>query len=286
MISYHTKLMNCFIGFTKNDTCHPCILRNLGYNVDSIEPNFRNKDNEKVNPDLLLTSRKVHHSMIVECKGGNQLHSHDEEQKKGYDKVEKTDFINITSTTEPDKLNFDITFAMGNKISDNINTFTFMDNRHPIILHKDSKMILSNNHGRFKITDLNNLFSAGISLDNKIPTNYYPFGYDDPIEYIAIKVLRSIAYLAGKKKSEVTLDDIMKTSHPLWDRFDDSYKAKVKEKVKKIMDSKSFNKIKEFITKNKDKYRINTRALQSLQETCQKIIEDLQNQEKQKKLFE
>ena len=73
MISEHTKLMNCVIGLTKNDKYYPSTLREKGYNVDSIEPLFKNKDNEIINPDLLLTSRKINHCILVDWHAGHLL---------------------------------------------------------------------------------------------------------------------------------------------------------------------------------------------------------------------
>lgn len=87
MISSHTKLINCFIGFTKRDKYYPSVLRSLGYSVDNIEPHFRNQDNDKVNPDLLLSSNKLHHTIIVECKGGDIQQK--KEQIERYKKIIK-----------------------------------------------------------------------------------------------------------------------------------------------------------------------------------------------------
>lgn len=285
MISEHTKLMNCIIGLTKNDDKYPSILREHKYILDLIEPFFKNKDNENINPDLLLTSRKHNHCIFVECKGGNSFQEHDKKQKEKYDKVEKQDFIHIVDNPESQKITFNFAFVLSENLSKYIDTAKFLDKNHPVILHLNSHFVLSKTHGTFCKKEINDLFNSGIYLDKKFPTNYYPFGCDDKEEHIIRSVLQTIIHFALKNRAEFTIEEILSESHELWKRFDEPHKAKMRDKLKNIMNSENFSKIKEYVKVSKDKCKVNTRSLQSLQDACQKLIEKINYDSKQQKLL-
>lgn len=287
MISEHTKLMNCFIGLTKKDFTFPSSLREEGYNLDSIEPHFRNSLGEEVNGDLLLNSRKIDHALVIECKGGRDANGgHLKEQIKKYKGLTKQDILPHVSTSESSKLSMDVTFVFSEKDNSSIPNYPDIGNNFAVIIKKESSIEKSNDYGSFKRNELNILFSRGISIPKEIPTKYYPFSCDDSLLAMAPFILRSIVHLARKKRQGFTEDDILDNAHPLWKYFDDHHKKSMRTKLDKIMKSPNFQKIKNHIVQTKTKWRVNTKSYQALQETCEKIKDEIQKDSEQSKITE
>jgi len=279
MISEHTKLINCFIGYTKLDRKFPSFLRELGYSIDSIEPNFRTFENEVVNPDILITSNKIHHSLIIESKGGG---INNEKQIENYKNIKKENFIHLTCSKESEKLKFDIALACIHTNMEKIGQCPYIKDI-PLIVHDLTRVYLSDKHGKFGSPHLNKLFEEPIQIPKHYPTNYYPFGCDDDIRHISIHILRSIVQLSLKVQ-EFTDEDILKNSHQLWDKFDKTHQKKMKGKLRNLMTSNHFSKISNYLDMRKKKYKVSTRTLQSLQDACDSLSQELQNNSEQQLL--
>lgn len=107
-LSNHMLLMNMVIGLCKRTSDWPSILRNLGYEVDWVEPRLINSEGKKVVPDLMLTSNKFLHSLIVECKGGKTL---DKDQLDRISKLTVESIRDRASVYDVRRLNMDVCFA-------------------------------------------------------------------------------------------------------------------------------------------------------------------------------
>jgi hypothetical protein len=289
MITEHTILINCLIGLTRKDPTFPSDLREDGlqYCVDLIEPHFRNSDGEEINGDVLLNSRRINHGIIFECKGGKDANGeHLNDQIRKYKKLQKENVLPNVSTSESNKFDFDVSFVFSEKPETPLPDYPTIGKSFPVLIKKDFSISKSSDYGGFKRNELNILFSRGISIPAETPTKYYPFGCNDPLISIAPFILQSIVHLAIKKREGFTEEDILKKSHPLWNNFDESHKAEMKKKLNSIMKSKNFNKINDHIIKTKDKYKINSKTYQSLNETCEKIKQELQKDKEQKEISE
>ena len=158
----------------------------------------------------------------------------------------------------------------------------------PIVIRDETNLTLSKAHGKFNKQEINDLFKDQIPISppSKQPVNYYPFSCDDSLPHIGIKVLRSIVHLTQKKGGEFADEDILKDSHPLWEKFDESHKKKMREKLNSIMRHSSFGKIKDYVKKTNNMYRVETRSFQALQDVCKQIVEELTKKQEEKTLQE
>ena len=79
-------MTNTFIALCKRIKDVPVSLRNLAYEIDGIESEFAIGNNKKCNPDIVVSSSKTKHSMILEFKGGANV---PDEQKQKYSVINK-----------------------------------------------------------------------------------------------------------------------------------------------------------------------------------------------------
>ncbi len=283
-LSISTKLMNVLIGLSiRNPHLNP-VLFNSGYNLEYIEPHFLNNSGEVINPDLQFFSHNDCNLLFVECKLGNFEH----QQTMRYKNLEKSDIIKANITTiDITNGNFEIMFcsdeANKNKLikGDEINNYGF-----PIVSCNDNTITLERN--QIKGEKLKLIFQKPINIPKMIPTEFYPYGPDDETEYIASCVFQSLLSLTGQGKEEISIEDILKDSHQLYDSIHPKGKDKLKQKVGKIMSDLDQNEFKDVlkILKNPIKYRISSKSYKRFRDLCLKLMETYRKNMEQKSLSE
>jgi len=271
-------LINQVIGLCKTIPNYPSTLRELGYNVEWIEPNLINSDGELSNPDIILTSKKLHHSLIVECKGG--CGAIDIKQLTKYSKINTDSIKDHVDVPDPRRLTFDICFSVTPKSKGNI-----------VKLMKDSSLIYPTlifsekieKVNKFNKKEVENKFSSKIDGAEKPPTQFYPFGDEDDSSLIAVNILPILLSLSLKRRNdesiEITTDELLEGAHPLWKDFSDSKKKKLRGKVENILRQLRQSDLNEFLSKVKGKpmWQI-TKSLNAFSDKCNEIIEKLSTQ--------
>ncbi len=260
------------IGFCNKVAGWPSILKDLGYKVDWIEPKLFNSEGERVVPDIMLTSNKFCHSLIIECKGGK---SANKEQIKKLSRLTVESIKDRASIYDPSRLNLDICFASFMKDSENIIRLT-KKYSFPALLFSDTQM---RREGEFKSKHLNEKLTDAIHLDGYPPTNYIPFTSDDDINLIASYVLQEIVSITLKhsRDDEITFDteDILERIFPVWKKFDIEAKKKLRNRVDNILREISRRKLNEYLKKIKGRPTWVAKSLQAFRKECEKLLEDL-----------
>ena len=276
-ISNHTLLVNQMIGLCKRVDFWPSTLRDLGYSVEQIEPSLKTSSGEVINPDIRLTSNRLLHTLIVECKGGSVI---DDSQIDKYSLLTRETIINETTVYDPTRLEFEVTFACCSEFKDIIQKRIGM---YPLFTFSNEFIKKENN---FENTALNTAFSAPIKLPDfsKPPVSFYPFDDQDNSSFIALHVFQQLLVLAYKGNSNeilINTDEILKRIfQQMWENIHEKKKKKIRSKVNNILTQyTSRSDLSGYLEKirGKQTWRI-SRSLEAFRNRCQKIIEDLEKQ--------
>ena len=284
-LSEHTVLMNAMIGLCVPTPGWPHPLKDLGFLVDSIEPIVATEDGRKVNPDLILTSNKLTHALVVECKGGYEINEHRkneiDDQAERYSKVSNNLLAYKIKIHDYRRLTHDMTYVTNDKIAEFIKEYGY-----PILVFERDKLYKINS---FSKETLNSKFSSEISIKNPPPTHFFPFNDNDNLSLIALYVFQKLVKFALKAREdslEFDEDMILKSIFgAYWKNIHETKKTRLRKKVRDILNEYSKNKeLKGYLEKVKDRrsWRV-TKSLEAFRKGCQKIIEDL---EKQRRLDE
>ena len=275
-LSDHTLLMNQMIGLCKKTYGWPSTLKELGYFVELIEPIFVNSESKKVNADLRLTSNKLVHTLVTECKGGVTV---DDQQIEKYAKLTVESIIRKTMVHDPRRLEFEVVFATNIKFRDEllkrIGTF-------PLIIFSETELTKEN---KFQNKELENAFSSPIAISTKPPTHFYPFNDQDDRALIALYVFQKLVVLSlgtREDSNEIDIDTILSKIQPFWKDIDETKKKALRGKVNDILfEYQKREELKEYLEKVKGKssWRI-TKSLDAFRKGCQKIIDNLEKQRK------
>ena len=283
----HTKLMNYIIGMCKKHKDWITVLADLGYSPELVEQKIRTSSEDIVKPDIIVTSTKLVHSLVFECKGGITI---DQNQIKRYSALEKTNLLrwvgHASPMFTPDNFRFDVGIS---DLEEN-HPFVVAEVRDlPIITFGASKVVKS---GEFRSSELNAAFKNPISLSGKVPPlSYYPFCEEDKDPYIATFVIRGLLAIAIKKakggptafdESLITRDEILKSLfNPIIDALAKEHQGRLKERIKEIIRwvmAKEEMKEAFGTIEQQAGYKI-SRPLEKLANEASKFIENLETQQ-------
>lgn len=274
-----TRLMNILIGLSFPNPQFQPILHKIGYQLEYIEPHFTNLSGKLVNPDLQFKSNADKALVFFECKSGAIEH----EQAQKYKDLTISDIIqnNITSLDMNNSI-FDIIYfcdeSNRNKVlkGEEINNYGFSIlccNKNSIIVEKD----------RIKGNVLKNTLNTPISIPDHMPTDFYPYGPDDKKDYVAPSIFQSLLRLAGIGKQNISIEDILKDSHPYYNSIHPKGQKKLKELVGKIMNDIEQNDFVDVIKrlKNPERFRISPRSFKTFRDLCLKYKKKYENERSQ-----
>ncbi|OQX55273.1 MAG: hypothetical protein B5M53_04445 [Candidatus Cloacimonas sp. 4484_209] len=270
-LSEHTLLMNQIMGLCIKTQDWPSTLRDIGYRIELIEPSLINLEGKIVNPDVIFTSNRLLHSLIVDCKSGTI----DKEQYEKYLKVERESLVEQAKVNvhNPRNLSIDVCFAGNNEKL--MRSAEIVGCDLPILLFQD-KLIVYN---KFSKNELNSAFSEPIPLSNRPPVSLYPFGDEDNSSLIALYVFRSLFKRTLKGFDEHPIEDILQEIHPLWRYIEESKKKKIRNRVNGIIVVFGRKELKGYLSRVKKKpvWEV-TKSLQAFGKVCDKIIDELETQ--------
>jgi len=281
-ISEHTLLINKMIGLTKRLKDWPSTLNTLGFNLILIEPTFNVANGGGIiRPDLFLSSKKLTHSLIIECKSGETLDKHSEKQLRKYSMVKAEDVMHRANVYDPKKLTVEVCFAINhsNKIlAKKINNnYSF-----PILIFSDKKLYKENT---FKHPKLDEVFSSEIPLTDYPPTSFYPFSDDEEDSLISLYVFRKLLALALKQsyknEMEVDINSLLKSIHPCWDHIHDKKKNEILKRVSEIL-KKYIPKLRDHLSIIRDGRKVSVKimSIQAFGRKCNEIIRELEVQKR------
>lgn len=264
--------MNACIGFAKDVPEWPSPFHNGGYRLDTIEPGFLNSNENKVNPDLLLSSNRSLHTLVTECKRGHISE----------DRVEKYAAItpeNLRSEVEEihdvNQLSTENLYVGTEKTEQ---SFDYLE-------IPDAGLILNNGQyykqNKFDDEKLNAELESG-KIPGHYPTQYYPFSVNDSRAVIAEKVSQHLMHAASKGEGiddEFSAEEIAKEIHRYWETISLSEKSGLTNKVEDILELFEKRNIDDDMRQIEGSRSYYVRTSQAFQRKCQEIIEELSTDE-------
>lgn len=184
--------MNYIIGMCKKHENWIQILRDLGYDPSVIEQRIRTSSGDTIRPDIVITSNKLLHSLVFECKGGITV---DPDQFERYGTLTKEDLMRWISVYTFHNFNFDVCIADLRKNHPAI--FPYAVNKFPMITFGNDEILKT---GKFSNKRIDKALEKPISIEEKIPPLfYYPFCEEDETSYVIPFIMRGLVSVAIKK---------------------------------------------------------------------------------------
>ncbi len=271
----HTHLMNAAIGFCKHDQSwiHP--LADLGYEAKLVEQKIGTEMSGKsVTPDVVATSQRLIHSVVIECKGGKSVK---ERQIANYMSMKPSDLHDKwVHIYDKNQHTLDVCLLICKVYEQSWESSVVL----PILSLSDRVLTV---HNKFSKQELNQKFNTDISTEGLVPPiSYYPFSHDEGRKEIIPHALRAIRLSIGKKQQngvtdpEFYVSDVtMKQIHKVWDILSRKHQDLLKNRVKSIINEliKSHPKLKKFLENIQTDEKMSSTKSNSLASICNEVLQ-------------
>ncbi len=274
-LSEHTQLINCLIGLTRRVRDWPSTLRDLGFRLEWIGPLLTTPRGDKVQPDLLLGSKRLLYALPIEAKGGKNIN---ESQLKHLLDLDRDSIVPRVNVHNPRELQFEIVYSSTGQNVNSVSRQVSQVADVPVIAF-DSRRITKRN--KFKREELEVAFKDPILLNGPAPTSFYPFDVNDDNGIVALHILRRIVGQSITRSGSGILQarDLAAEVHPLWNSMDDRTRAALESKVDSVLTE--FSKRGQLQSLQRVRrgrsWKI-VRTLQALREECQALVDELTEQ--------
>jgi hypothetical protein len=288
-VSEHTLQLNFWISLCQVDPQFPGDLREAGYVVDIIDPDFVH-NGEPVNPDIILTSSTRNHSVVIDCKSW-MLKEHQNARYEAL--VAAPDILasqGIVTGVSPESFEIDFGYSSFNDLTEN----DYLPNNDFVVIHFNDESYLVvdtvSDYG-FDENALSACFPIQLNEGDRIPTDYYPFdpGIPEDEEQMIISVLQETVHLSLAQES-FTADNILEGSHPFWVDWDDEKRQEARTRVETVIGQYSQRGLSKHIEKvqrsDPPEWRVVSKSLQALQRKAEEFIEEARAALEQKRLGE
>ena len=275
-LSKHTELINLVIGLTKKDRTFKSYFRDIGFDIEAIEPKWTS-GGQTINPDVFLLDSNNSHLLVTDCKSG----SLEEHQVTNYTAISKADITN-TNIVSKQISGVDFCFICfdGNleKIEKGLETHKTI---LPIIVKSESKLSVKNNsflHGGLK-----SMFSTELEIPQYIPTNYFPFGMNDSEPAIVSALSPSLIRFCYEQH-DFTEEELIADGNEF---FRSEYMQReaidaFRGKVGNILTRLSNHDLVDYLKKIDGKWHFTSKGSKSLKRILEDYIEKLYQNRKQK----
>jgi hypothetical protein len=202
-----------------------------------------------ISADLLIRNSRLNRLLFCECKdGGLEL-----DQANRYSTLTDED-INVMIAAPREDLEHEVTYlGTDDKADKLINGIKANEFKFPVLVYKDSKVLLEHNH--FKCSTLERIFGheQGVKIKNYSMT-YYPFGVDDSNIYILHKLIPTLLRFMGMDE-EFNAEDLLRDTHSsIFNYMSNPSSDELKGKISRILKEASTNEsLSKYFDKGLDK---------------------------------
>lgn len=233
MASRHTRLLNMFIGLCNSSPTWPTLLYDMDYDVILIEEKIVVGRHAAATPDLVAYSGKHSHAIVVECKSGRSIQSH---QDGSYSMLSTSDLKRGVVATDL-KLSGHVVCYVVNH--DNYPKLA-RQTRLPFIVFGDAV----EGHGNFGEKSLDKALHAGAPLKGMLePIAYYPFSHGEDIRIIVPYVISAMIALVRNPATRLTFNinlpdaahSVLTMVHPYHSVLGRKEKTALTRKIRKII---------------------------------------------------
>ena len=240
-------LMNLFVGMCKGLAGLPRDFRNLHYVDKWIELRFANTDQEQVAPELIVSSRRLNHTILFEWKSGPNLEA---DQLRRYSRVSQDDLRERAGLAVEETGSRDIAviglqehaerLAMG--IAQGPYTF-------PLLLVTEDGLAIQEN--RFQPNETDAVFRPLLAIDwGNIPNYFFPVDVDSELWQFAELVIPRALELMGNGESRILQSDLEETVH-CWNVLSPEYQRRLRTKLCDTLDRACQKQFEPYIRRNR-----------------------------------
>ena len=252
---FNMLMTNAFIALCKRMKGIPDSLRNLGYEIEGIESEFAIGNNKKCNPDIVISSSKTKHSMVIEFKSGANI---EDEQKQRYLMI-NSDILRDYALIPIDRLStFDIAYVCKEEhkqtIEQGLNGTGFA------ILLKMADRIEASANTTLKNDDTDASFKPLLVNWEKMPVSFYPFDKDCSSKLIADYIMQQIFDFMAEEKNSLLVDEVLEKVFVHWRKIGKHKQQELRQKAKEVMQLAGRYEFSRFLQYNAQQSRKGTCA--------------------------
>ena len=171
-------LMNLFVGMCKGLAGLPRDFRNLQYVDKWIELRFANTDQEQVAPELIVSSRRLNHTILFEWKSGPNLEA---DQLRRYSRVTQDDLSERAALAIEETGSHDVA-AIGLQEHAERLTMGLAQGHYtfPLLLVTDDGLAIHQN--RFQPNETDAVFRPLLAINwGDVPNHFFPVDVDSEL---------------------------------------------------------------------------------------------------------
>lgn len=277
-LSEHTLIMNLMVGFSKDFSDFPSPLKNAGYRLERIEPDFVNSEGTNVNPDLVFSSNGSLKGLIFEIKDSHL----DEDTIEKYQAITGTDIQTVVEDVHDiTQLEAELAFAGTEKMEESFDYADLKDKLEDIpgLIFEEDAVRLRN---EFNQSELNDEFN-GVELTDTPPTQFYPFSPNDAEGVIAGKLCQEMMYEVansyGDDEVEFDARDLVSSNHRFWDSISPEGQKALVSRAETIIEKLMEKGLDNHLEKIQGKRRFSVQSTKAFQNKANEVLEEFDSQQ-------
>lgn len=237
-MSLNLRLLNLFLGMCKGAVGLPTNLRQLGDRETGIEMPFQNAGSEAVVPELIISSRNVHHSLLFEWKEGGNTEA---DQLRRYNGIIQQDLTQRAMLAADECATFNVTVIGVHEFRDRIalgvdnGGYTF-----PVLIVTDAGIELIRHGFAEPQTDAVFRPLLNINWDNA-PTSFSPVDGSSELWEYAEQIIPFLLTRMEAGDTRIVAEDVAHHIIPLWDTANQNFSQQVAAKIVAVLTYASQN---------------------------------------------
>jgi hypothetical protein len=241
-------LMNLFVGMCRGVAGLPRHFRVLEYLDKWIELGFENSAGDLVVPELIVSSRREHHSILFEWKSGQNA---DEDQLRRYAHVTGADLRDRAHLSPDETASHNIVLVGFSEAADRL-AVGMDNNNYPFVLLLVADAGLEPVRNRFTPEDTDRAFRPYLAIDwDTVPSYFFPVDVDSELWEFAEVLVPRIFELMGRGEPRIMLAQL-EDAIPCWNVLARNYQGRLRDKIHAVMRQACQNQFEQYIRPNRD----------------------------------
>lgn len=246
-MSLNLRLLNLFIGMCKGAAGLPRDLYELGFRDEGVEIKFTNSERRTVAPELIISSERLHHTVLFEWKEGPNT---DADQLRRYSRVETNDLVEKALLTRNKCGVHDFTIiGLGEHrerlpigVADGGYEFPVL-----VTVPNGIEPILN----RFHLRETDAVFRPLLEINwATLPTWFFPLDAESELWEFAEHAIPLVLQDMQRGVPRILASDLLRRMVPHWDTMRNDYKTLLLQRIETVMDRASRREFSQNLTRN------------------------------------
>ncbi len=247
-MNFNLTMLNLWIGMCRGVPGLPRELKNLGYSDKWIEYKFSNQDLETVHPELIISSDKLGHTLLLEFKSGQNT---DNDQLRRYARITKNDLIRNAYLPATASEKHDIGILGKDEYKDRLcigikeGGYSF-----PLLLTSQEGITLAYNN--FHISELYRVFSPLLKINwSRLSSRFVPLNSESELWELAEVVMPKVLHYMTERRPRVRIEDICQDICITWSMMGDPGRNEIRTKIREVLRQASASDFVQYLRWNK-----------------------------------